>query len=232
MTSKPHYSVYFTNFHNTLIFLDIRGNQYYAIEAEDSLRVLELLDLLSTPSVKNDRSQFAGYLKDVEKFGAEIPREMLARLAPRGDAQLPTRDAFGYRGSQAIRPTFRHLLRISAAFLKTRLLFPALPFEYHVKRIRSRRDSRRADHCPVDDALCREVEIFLQLRPIFYKARDHCLFDSLMLIDFLASANKFPRLVIGVRSNPFIAHAWVQADDCLLNDHFFTATHTKPILSI
>lgn len=231
MKHNSRASVYFTSFQDTIIFLDIKRNQYYSFETPNSSNLLQLLDALSISSSRLDQPKFELTLKAVEMLDVEISKDILIRLAPRGDAKLPTRDAFGYRGS-TVKPTFKHLLRLTAACAKIRILFPLLPFEFHVRRIKTRRARNQAEDCPVDDTLHREVEIFLKLRPLFYKARDHCLYDSLVLLEFLAQVKKFPKLAIGVRSNPFAAHAWVQAEDCLLNDYFHTATHTKPILSI
>lgn len=62
------------------------------------------------------------------------------------------------------------------------------------------------------------VSIFHALRP-FYVRRYRCLFDSLCLIEFLATFGHFPQWVFGVKAAPFGAHCWVQKDRCVLNEH-------------
>lgn len=56
-----------------------------------------------------------------------------------------------------------------------------------------------------------------------------CLPDSLALLDFLANRRCSARLVVGIRREPFAAHCWVQADDCLLNETVDVASGFTPI---
>jgi hypothetical protein len=74
--------------------------------------------------------------------------------------------------------------------------------------------------------------VFLRLRIWFYTADRRCLFDSLVLALFL-SRKKIPcTFVIGVSTKPFLAHAWVQIGELVLND---TAEHVQtftPILAV
>jgi hypothetical protein len=54
------------------------------------------------------------------------------------------------------------------------------------------------------------VSIFRAMRPYVFAAENKCLFHSMALVDFLAHYNCFPTLVIGVKTNPWGAHSWVQ----------------------
>jgi hypothetical protein len=83
-------------------------------------------------------------------------------------------------------------------------------------RLRKRRVSP-AD--PVDIATVRSlVTAFVQLRPLFYTARDACLFDSLTLTHFLARYGVFPTWVFGVKTEPFYSHCWIQQGHFVFND--------------
>jgi hypothetical protein len=83
----------------------------------------------------------------------------------------------------------------------------------------------------LDDAK-KILAAFLRLRIWFYTADRRCLFDSLVLALFL-SRKKIPcTFVIGVSTKPFLAHAWVQIGEFVLND---TAEHVQtftPILAV
>ncbi len=73
------------------------------------------------------------------------------------------------------------------------------------------------------------ISSFHQLRIWFYTAHNHCLFDSLLLSTFL-TLHKIPcTFVISVASKPFLAHAWVQIGDMILND---TAEHAQEFLPL
>lgn len=73
---------------------------------------------------------------------------------------------------------------------------------------------------------------FLRLRLFFYTAHRRCLFDSLVLTAFLTKTGVPCTFVIGVSTKPFLAHAWVQIGETVLND---TAEHIQmytPIFSV
>jgi hypothetical protein len=59
-----------------------------------------------------------------------------------------------------------------------------------------------------------------------------CLFDSLALLEFLASYRSFPRIVFGIVADPFEAHCWLQEGNVLLNDDLERVGKYKAILSV
>lgn len=76
------------------------------------------------------------------------------------------------------------------------------------------------------------VAAFDAMRPLVFTARDRCLNDSLSLVTFLASEGIASRWVIGVRSQPFGAHAWVQFGVLVLNDLHENVRRFQPILVV
>ena len=62
------------------------------------------------------------------------------------------------------------------------------------------------------------------------KRQDKCLVWSLAEIRFLSSHNFYPHLVIGVKLEPFGAHAWVQAGETVLSGALEETLHYTPIL--
>ena len=75
------------------------------------------------------------------------------------------------------------------------------------------------------------VHVFLRSGRLIY-TQDQCLRRSLALIDYLAGKGCFPSFVMGVRRQPFGAHAWVQHDDMVLNDLVDHVTEYAPILAV
>jgi len=59
-----------------------------------------------------------------------------------------------------------------------------------------------------------------------------CLFDSLALVNYLASYRIFPDWVFGVRTDPFEAHCWVQHEDIVLNDTLDRINTFTPIMVV
>lgn len=73
---------------------------------------------------------------------------------------------------------------------------------------------------------------YLRMRPLVITSHDKCLHDSLTLLRFLASEKLFPSWVVGVRTRPFAAHAWVQAGHLVLNDTHEYVRGFTPILVV
>ncbi|WP_420853308.1 lasso peptide biosynthesis B2 protein [Sphingobium estronivorans] len=59
---------------------------------------------------------------------------------------------------------------------------------------------------------------------------NRCLTRSLAMFSVLRARGVAANLVIGVRSEPFSAHAWVQYQDVVLNDTFGQVNNYSPIL--
>jgi hypothetical protein len=72
---------------------------------------------------------------------------------------------------------------------------------------------------------------FQKLRP-WYPRAYLCLFDSLVLLEFLASYRVFPRIVFGVVADPFQAHCWLQEGEVVINDTLERVCIYTPILCI
>ena len=68
------------------------------------------------------------------------------------------------------------------------------------------------------------IRIFVHLRLFAYTAREHCLFDSLVLCDFLQRCGVVPTCVFGVRTLPFGAHCWV-----LVNGRLATESNAQQL---
>jgi hypothetical protein len=75
------------------------------------------------------------------------------------------------------------------------------------------------------------IAAFKNLRPL-YPRPYLCLFDSLALLEFLASYGSFPRVVFGVVADPFQAHCWLQEGNVVLDDDLERVGRYKPILSM
>jgi hypothetical protein len=76
------------------------------------------------------------------------------------------------------------------------------------------------------------TEIFRRLRPMVFTAHDHCLFESLTLIYFLARYRIHPHWVFGVQTSPFIAHCWLQQGEVACNDILDRIRRCTPIMLV
>jgi hypothetical protein len=94
------------------------------------------------------------------------------------------------------------------------------------------RKARCGRHASELDVLKESAIAYEKLRPFVFSARSKCLFDSLAMVDFLAAEGLFPSWVIGVKTGPFGAHAWVQSGSTVLNDQHENVRRFRPILIV
>jgi hypothetical protein len=85
------------------------------------------------------------------------------------------------------------------------------------------RSHRRAASCghgrpEKKQHLQRLFSAFAHCRALLYTASGECLLDSLAVHDFLSRFGIASSLVVGVRTCPFSAHAWIQVGPCVVND--------------
>jgi hypothetical protein len=83
-----------------------------------------------------------------------------------------------------------------------------------------------------DDRAIELACIFRRLRSYTFSSRDRCLFHALALVDFLGRYQVFPTWVIGVRSQPWAAHSWVQQGPLILDGSPEQVCEYTPILSV
>jgi hypothetical protein len=123
--------------------------------------------------------------------------------------------------------------RLRLSYAETLISRISLPLRHQINALRMRAAKGRVtEQRPDMSGLAALVGTFLSLRPLYYSAQNHCLFDSMVLINFLNRCGIFPLLVIGVKTNPFGAHCWVQIDDCALNETETRARQYQSILAV
>lgn len=139
-------------------------------------------------------------------------------------------DLMGYPVGQEPEVRMSHVLRLFKAASMTALRLRSMSLDAIANRVRDRK-KRRAPR-PAVATPTALVEIFKRLRPLLFTAKNRCLYDSLVLLEFLASYDVFPTWVIAVRMGPFSAHSWVQDETIVYNDEVANVSRFTPILTI
>lgn len=112
-----------------------------------------------------------------------------------------------------------HLLVLLSAILRVvigRALFGTGALIRATRRLKDRLARFRTAQS--DSALISAVRAFRQFRPWVYTAQDRCLFDALILNHYLLRLGFDAAIVIGIRTRPFEAHAWIQIGTLLVDD--------------
>ncbi|MBE0550539.1 MAG: lasso peptide biosynthesis B2 protein [Rubrivivax sp.] len=216
-----------------VVLLDLRRNRYLAL----GLKQWEILSgttnmpPVGRPGGREDRQD------DIRRLSGSLLRQgILTSLPNHGahddavqspDSSLDVRGATPYSAIGANR-VWRFMVAATwaAAALRLRSLRSIVD---HVARRSSRLDHPEAAH---QAGLRDAVAAFEALRPLMFTARDKCLYDSLALACFMASEGLKTQWVIGVKTQPFAAHSWVQAGTVVLNDLHENVRSFKPILVV
>ena len=124
----------------------------------------------------------------------------------------------------------RHMLLFVIALLRVLSMRHKHSLEPIVDWIRVHQGTISRRQTPDVEQITRLLRSFERMRVWFYTARQYCLFDSLVLSVFLSLGRQPCSLVIAVTTKPFLAHAWVQADEAVLNDTVEHVQLFRPLL--
>jgi len=126
-----------------------------------------------------------------------------------------------------------HIGNFLAAYLWARCSLAWRPFSVVVEEVRAmkRRRARDINRCHLRKVAAM-VDIFRRLRPFVFAAEGHCLLHALTLVSFLSKYQIHPEWVIGVTTQPWGAHSWVQWNDFLLDSNPEKVCGYTPIMMV
>jgi len=227
-----------------VVFLDIRNDRYFALEAARCAGLGCAVPGWPVPASfgldtvrkgreataaalceQVDEASLSGAISLLVEKGLLVPATSEGKRADatvfeplRGDL---TADSFESRSRVA--PLV--FLRFISSAIRARLLLRHRSFDSVIDRARRRADRKRrhGTSMPQSD-LHAFIDAFSRLQPFFFAAKDACLVEALALSEFLAGYGVFPSWVFGVQARPFAAHCWLQLDGIVLND---TVDHVK-----
>jgi len=216
-----------------VVLLDLRRSRYLGV---GGLMAAALAPVVSGwPGHDNRLDAGASSQADTEALAAPLMRQGLITrdaapssahpVLPEATQTLNAEPLIGTAPVGASR-VFRFLRSCSSATVSLRLCsLLAIVNRLGARRVRGV-TTGRVNHLSLGGA----VAAYLQLRPLILTAHDRCLQDSLTLLDFLAAEGWYPNWVIGVATQPFRAHAWVQTGDLVLSDLHENVRRYTPIL--
>jgi hypothetical protein len=127
----------------------------------------------------------------------------------------------------------RHVANFVTAFLWARCSLAWRPILSTVKTVRVRK-SRRVHEVNLTETLqlAAMVDVFRRLRPFLFAAEGRCLLHALTLVRFLSRYGLYPEWVIGVATQPWAAHSWVQSGNFLLDSNPEKVCRYTPIMVV
>ncbi|MHC9083906.1 lasso peptide biosynthesis B2 protein [Luteimonas sp. RIT-PG2_3] len=206
-----------------LVFLDTRKDRYFRLSSAMERAFLAYMkggpDPGIPPSVLIDHNIL-------------VPSSDATVNVPAPSVPCPTRSAV--EESRSNDPVdISMLLDVFSVVCSMRAQLAARNLNNILSSLSAYRQSRA--HSPAVAATHTEAEHLSQVAVMFWQVRVYvpvtprCLVDSLSLVKVLARRGLYANIVFGVTSDPFAAHAWVQAGDLVLSDTVGHATSHTPI---
>lgn len=238
---SPH--IYCRESDDGAILLDLHCGDYLGINAEDLSGLKG--HIANWPTSACDRSREVKRAINATQAVSPPTDQLIANLMERrilttftstakSDCPtLPLRSVTTTgRAMSRRRVTLKHGLQLTLALLHVRFRTRHGRLEPLLKWLGRRQ--RHLGGLAASDTGDLEVLLFshCRWRIWFYTAHNHCLLDSLVLSVFLVN-NRVPgAFVIGIATKPFVAHAWVQMGDYVLNETAEYVQMFSPILAV
>jgi hypothetical protein len=194
------------------VVLDLRKNRYIALSQ------FQMQALGAVVSGWPNRTETTVALHDAEAVAREFAQLRLLTEDPvRGKDATPIEAPLPEARLVDLDVTSRpprmgsYFGALAASSALAWVLLKGCPLSYVIHRVQ-RRKQQLPSNVTFDLARARAaMQAFFWLRPLFYTAKDHCLYDCVVLVEFMAHYGLYPTWIIGVkRFAPFMAHSWVQ----------------------
>ena len=220
-----------------VILLDLRRSRYLGVPGT---RFAALAAVVAGWPHPDGTTQGAALQRpaDIDALAAPLLRQGLLSCdpaAPRAHANAPLPEAARSLNAEDLVDSVQmdtvRVVRFVRCSASAALSLRLLSLQRIADRITARRGQQLAKTTgSASHSLRVAVAAYLRLRPLMLTAHDRCLHDSLSLLGFLGAEGWRPNWVIGVTTQPFRAHAWVQAGDLVLSDLHENVRRYTPIL--
>lgn len=233
--------VYVVATHDGVIFLDLKADQYLSLPlgqarlltsvVKDWPSATYLVTESITTAKHDDPEQLARLLVDRGLLTQDPSQEKSACFTPL--RKNPTLLSLDVDEDDLPRVSFRDIWHFVAASISATLQLRFRSLDSIVSRVAARK--RRAMNRRVEfdaKSAAQHIEAFRRMRPYAFTVNGHCMFHTLVLLNFLARYDCFPTWVLGVKSSPFAAHSWVEQDSLVLDSTPEEVCFFTPILTV
>jgi hypothetical protein len=214
--------VHFALVGDRTIFVDVSADRYFGLPSSLDHAFHRFLD--PTPLSGTEENA----LQPLIDRRLLVRREQMAAIASPQLLRSPTGDLWSSR------PTPVRVTMIGLALwseMAVSLAYGGLSLRAIEVRLRRwRNKSRQNPSLTADMATYEELAIAFHRTAYLFRPADRCLIKALAFLFACKSRQLFPSLVVGVRTNPFTAHCWVQEGPVVVNDELERVMIFTPIL--
>lgn len=214
------------------VFIDVNANRYFCIERQRHDELVNLISSSNSVPEQTDAVSAKQTLSQLLQKGLLVAEENHGKPYEAASNPKANQQAF-WRATKG-KITGKRLINFTTAALRTEFELKLLSFpnfvQTHARRGTS--DLQGIGELTEDVALRDDlVNSFDRMRPLHPRA-SVCLYDTVFLKNYLAEFGFNSTVVFGVRTDPFMAHCWLQDRQTTLNEDLFIAGRYTPILSI
>jgi Transglutaminase-like superfamily len=224
------------------VFLDLRRNRYFGLNLSD---VVSLADSVSdwpakrfpgqtVPAVPLDgprKNALAQSLLEAKVLHLSQPSECGI-----GRSTFPLDGDLASVGDEIIteaRVRTAHVISFLLSLLSAYVSLRFLSLSTTVRIVHGRKARAISRGYRFDSHRAAELTfIFRRLRVYLFSANGNCMLHALALVNFMAKYHEFPSWVLGVRTEPWGAHSWVQHEMLLLDTNPSKVCPYIPLLSV
>ncbi|WP_245829527.1 lasso peptide biosynthesis B2 protein [Novosphingobium mathurense] len=202
------------------MFLDIRANRYFALpEKLNTSFVSAIGDCVMGTVSPDELAALKTGMSDLSGFKGTVSVQEFQAFATATSDHAPD--------SNSVPIPALLLMQVAIACFSAKLLVRLCPLHWLLARIGQNHPHKpKPPSTQIQDHLAgafRRVQLLM--------GKDgNCLPHTLAFVWLSRRLGYTPRLVIGVRINPFGAHCWCQDGPVVLNDHFENVRTYQPIL--
>lgn len=229
-----HRDVYFCEVDQGAVFLDLERERYFAVDTTTVSALASVVEgwpnraTAATECPKPPETDLC-----LSAIKSMIDSGVLTSDATEGkNPTIPHVEMLDSVEGAPIRPLSLHsrvrlMLTLSASIISVKLSLRRNSLRHLLAPLNT---SPSHTKTPVGGGSAAEIGgIFRRLRPWFYSAEDVCLWDSLVMTEFLKRSGYSPTFILGIVPKPFAAHAWVQLGAVVMNDTLEKVQEFTPI---
>ena len=220
-------TAYFCIEESRVVFLDLHKDKYIGLAPDQTDRFHVLLN--GSECFDESSRQLASTLVDqgLLTLDSSAGRVAVPTTIARARCSLGDREP---RVGPAI--ALSHLWHGLRAFMTAKKLLRTKSLEQIILGIQERK-RRMQPVVSFDLRAAQDAMAVLRIvRPFLYATANRCLFDSLVVVEFMARYGLFPTWVFAVKSSPFAAHCWVQYGEFVCNDAPGRTNQYQPIMTV
>jgi hypothetical protein len=225
-----------------VVLLDLLRNKYFGLDLTDGASLAgfvsdwpaQEISGENVPGVALDRSRVNNLVRSL------LDANVLQCCLP-SDCDI-SRSTFSLQGDLAsvgdeiiARTPVRlaHVVSFLFSLLSAFFSLRFLPLNFAVRVVHKRKTRAIATGYYFDPRHAAQLTyVFRRLRPYLFSASGHCMVHALALVNFMAIYGEFPSWVLGVRTEPWGAHSWVQHENLLLDTNPAKVCPYIPLLSV